>query len=722
MTFFWDYRTGGLLHHAAFEAGAAEEVGDGHAFLAGELDFFEGEEGVGEGYVEVGFAVGLDGADGKAGIGAAGEGGAVDFQCALAALGIGEGGPCGGIGAEAADEVVGALGGVFVPADLAGFAEDFGGVAEGLVGEEPVLGNGPGSAGEDFFHGAEDEGGADFHHAVVDGSGVVLGVDGDAFLENDASGVDVVVEEEGGDAGFGVAVDYGPIDGGCATVLGQEGGMEVEGAHRGHGPDDFGQHAEGDDYLEVGPEGLELLEEGFVAQAFGLEYGDALAQGVLLYGAGLELVVMAADGLVGHGYDAHHLVALFDKTCERGYGEIGRAHINDSDVLFHEFGDILIIACKVMEKIKKSRNFAHSFSPVGGTIRYKYILGRRLTMEKILSEEALQLWQELTEKAERPVICVHINPDGDAIGSALAIRHFLARKGKEARIVVPNGFPDFLRWMPGVSDILVYAWREKTVNPIIEAADLFIIADLNTPGRLMGLEAAVMANPAPKIMIDHHTEPADFCQLVVSRPEMCATAEVWCHVLDQLGELDGISLEEATCLYTAMMCDTGAFTYASNRAVVYECISRLLARGIDKDKIYRNVFWTASPARMKLMGYMLYVKMEVLQQQHASLMTLTNEERRLFGIKNGDTEGFVNLPLQIMGMQLSVFLAEDTEHPGVVKVSLRSVDDFPCHEMAARFFNGGGHKNASGGRLQGTMDEAVQTVKKAIKAYEGMFK
>ncbi len=339
-----------------------------------------------------------------------------------------------------------------------------------------------------------------------------------------------------------------------------------------------------------------------------------------------------------------------------------------------------------------------------------------------MNDEALQQWQELTAKAQRPVICAHINPDGDAIGSALAIRHFLARQGKEAQIVVPNGFPDFLRWMPGAADILVYTPRRaEKLNPIIAEADLFLIADLNTPGRLMGLEAAVMANPAPKIMIDHHTEPADFCCLAVSRPEMCATAEVWCHLLDQLGQLDHISLEEATCLYTAMMCDTGAFTYASNRAVVYECISRLLARGIDKDRIYRNVFWTASPARMKLMGYMLYVKMEVLQKQHASLMTLTNEERRLFGIKNGDTEGFVNLPLQIMGMQLSVFLAEDTEHPGVVKVSLRSVDDFPCHEMAARFFNGGGHKNASGGRLECTMDEAVQTVRKAIQAYAPLF-
>lgn len=343
-------------------------------------------------------------------------------------------------------------------------------------------------------------------------------------------------------------------------------------------------------------------------------------------------------------------------------------------------------------------------------------------MEKILSEETLIQMRSLIEQAQRIVICTHVNPDGDAIGSSLAMKKYLSREGKNAEVVVPSQFPDFLKWMPGAEDVKVYAKHEEALASIIKEADLFVVADFNAPSRLMGMEAAVMANPAPKIMIDHHTEPADFCRIVVSRPEMCATAEVWCHLLCQMGELDGISHDEAVCIYTAMMCDTGAFTYASSRPAVYECIGRLLACGIDKDRIYRNVFWTASPARMKLMGYMLHAKMELLPKLHSSLMTLSNEERRLFGIKNGDTEGFVNMPLQIMGMRLSVFLSEDTEHPEVIKVSLRSVDEFPCNEMAARFFNGGGHKNASGGRLQCKMDEAVKIVKNAIRSYESLLK
>ncbi len=335
-------------------------------------------------------------------------------------------------------------------------------------------------------------------------------------------------------------------------------------------------------------------------------------------------------------------------------------------------------------------------------------------MENIITNETLSEFLSLIDGAQRIVICAHIGPDGDAVGSSLAIKHWLAARGKEATIIFPNSFPDFLSWLPGADEIKIFYKHEVTYNAIIHRADLFIIADLNQSARLMGMEQAVLRNPAPKIMIDHHLSPSDFCNVVISRPEMCATGEVLCHLLHQMGQLEHISEQTAICLYTAMMCDTGAFTYASSRPQVYECISHLLAHGIDKDRIYRQVFWTSSPARMRLQGYMLYVKLDLMPEMHAAIMTLTNEERRQFGIKNGDTEGFVNIPLQIAGMQLSVFLSQDTEAPEVVKVSLRSVDNFPCDVMAARYFNGGGHSNASGGRITCTMEQAVERVKAAI--------
>ena len=343
-------------------------------------------------------------------------------------------------------------------------------------------------------------------------------------------------------------------------------------------------------------------------------------------------------------------------------------------------------------------------------------------MENILCEKELKEFRKLLDDCTKVVISAHVGPDGDAIGSALGLANYLRRKGKQVTVAMPNIFPDFLKWMPGADSILIYTRQQEQAKTAIEQADLIIICDLNQPSRLNGLEEHVMASQAPRILIDHHLDPAYFCQLTVSRPEMCATGEVICHLLHQLGELNSISQDEAVCLYAAMMCDTGAFSFNSNRPVIFECISHLLARGIDKDQIYRNVFYTASEGRLRLQGYLLYVNMKVLHNYHTTIITLTNEERRRFNVKNGDTEGLVNIPLQILGMRLSIFINEDTEHPGTMKLSLRSVDDFPCDQMASRFFNGGGHKNASGGKLVCTIEEACETVKKAVETFSEMLK
>lgn len=343
-------------------------------------------------------------------------------------------------------------------------------------------------------------------------------------------------------------------------------------------------------------------------------------------------------------------------------------------------------------------------------------------MKKLLSDKELQDLRSRIMEAERIVICAHVGPDGDAVGSSLALRHWLARWGKQADILVPNRFPDFLRWMPGVQEIRTYTKHASAAQNLLRQASLIFILDLNTSSRLQEMEPLVLANPCHKVMIDHHLGPQNFCQTIISEPQMCATSEVLCHLMEQMGELEQASHEEAVCLYTGMMCDTGAFTYASSRPEVYECVYRLLQHGIDKDRIYRNVFWTCSLARLRMQGYLLHEKMQVVEGLHATLMTLTNEERARFGAKYGDTEGFVNIPLTMSGMKLSVFLSEDTEQAGLIKVSLRSVDNFPCDEMSARFFDGGGHRNASGGRLYCTMDEAVTRAHEAIQAYADLLK
>ena len=165
-----------------------------------------------------------------------------------------------------------------------------------------------------------------------------------------------------------------------------------------------------------------------------------------------------------------------------------------------------------------------------------------------------------------------------------------------------------------------------------------------------------------------------------------------------------------------MMTDTGGFTYNSNSPEIYQLISLLLAKGIDKDKIYRNVFNTYSESRLRLTGYILYKKLDFYQDRRASIFTLTRSEMTRFNFIRGDAEGLVNMPLQVKGMRLSISLREDTERD-VVRVSLRSVDDFPCNKMAEEFFNGGGHLNASGGELPFPLSEAVKTAERAIEAY-----
>ncbi len=333
-----------------------------------------------------------------------------------------------------------------------------------------------------------------------------------------------------------------------------------------------------------------------------------------------------------------------------------------------------------------------------------------------MSEVELRHLRELVDKARNAVVTCHVSPDGDALGAVLAFSHFLWRKGKNALPVTPNIFPDFLRWMPGVERIRVYEKHESETAPLVAKADLIVCLDFNTPDRLLRLQKSVTDSPAPKIMIDHHLDPVNFCDLTVSRPDMSSTCEMLYRILVQLDGLEAMTHEEAVCLYTGMMTDTGCFSYNSSRSEIYYAIGNLLAKGIDKDKIYRNVFSNYSAERFRLMGYMLYVKLELFPECHASLMTLTREEQKLFSHKKGDTEGFVNIPLQICKSRLSVFLREDTERNSV-RVSLRSVDDFPCNRMATEFFNGGGHLNAAGGELFCTMDEAVQIVRKAMKKY-----
>ena len=337
-------------------------------------------------------------------------------------------------------------------------------------------------------------------------------------------------------------------------------------------------------------------------------------------------------------------------------------------------------------------------------------------LEKMISQQNVDALRKVVANGRRFVVLAHKNPDGDAVGSSLAMYNYLRSIGKEAVVVLPNPFPVFLSWMPGADGVLFYDNCKERCDDAIEAADVILCLDFNVLSRTGDVCPALQASPATRVLIDHHPQPSDEFDVLVSHPEACSTCELVFRVITSLGGIEALDFEMAQCVYTGMMTDTGAFAYASARKDVYLIIAELLDKGVDKDLIYRKVFYNASVTRMRLWGYAMYDKLKVYNKFNAALITLSHSELMRFYASKGDTEGLVNQPLQIKGVRFSCFLRE--EQPGKVNVSLRSVDDFPCNSVAAEFFNGGGHKNASGGEVLGTMEMAVERFRQVLNKYK----
>ncbi len=335
----------------------------------------------------------------------------------------------------------------------------------------------------------------------------------------------------------------------------------------------------------------------------------------------------------------------------------------------------------------------------------------------LLNNKELFSLLQLIKEARRIVVCAHRSPDGDALGSAIGWTSYLRGLRKTTHIVMPNAFPDFLRSTPGAGMVVFFDKQNDIALRFINEADLIFCLDFNALTRLEAMGDDIARAKAKKIIIDHHLDPDNsFTALTISHPECSSTSEIVFRLIEQLGGFDEMSKDAAAAIYTGMMTDTGGFTYNSNNPEIYTIISLLLTKGIDKDRIYRNVFNNYTESRIRLMGYVLFEKLRFLAQGRASLFTLTRNDLERFHYIRGDAEGFVNLPLQVRGTKLSISLREDTE-TDVIRVSLRSVGNFPCNKMAAEFFNGGGHANASGGHLPWPMEEAIATVEKAVEAY-----
>lgn len=328
--------------------------------------------------------------------------------------------------------------------------------------------------------------------------------------------------------------------------------------------------------------------------------------------------------------------------------------------------------------------------------------------------------KELLQNAQHIVIFTHMAPDGDAMGSALAIYHWL---GGKPEVIVPNAFPAFFNWMPGADKIHVYEKEHTACDAIIAAADLFICTDFNDPKRIGPMGEKMLANPCPKILIDHHLNPTDFADEVHSHPEASSSCEIVYQIIRSNPSIAStpMNLDIATCIYTGLMTDTGNFSFNSTRAELYDIIAELLRAGVQKDAIYNAVFNQYSEDRVRLTGYALYRKMRIYPEHHLALITLSADELERYHYQVGDTEGLVNMPLQISDVYYSVFMREERAKPGTpksrIRISFRSQGDRPINIWASEVFHGGGHANASGGEIFGTIGQAVALFERTYKKY-----
>ena len=341
----------------------------------------------------------------------------------------------------------------------------------------------------------------------------------------------------------------------------------------------------------------------------------------------------------------------------------------------------------------------------------------------LLSAEQVETLERLIASAEHILITTHSRPDGDALGSALAWAVYLREHyGKEPAVVVPNGYPDFLRWLPTSERIFSYDKHPEEVEQLFDKAQLVFCIDYNGLNRVDAMEEALTNCAAPRVMFDHHLDPNLPAEVSVSHADLSSASEVVFRVVWQMGGFEELSAKFATSIYCGMMTDTGGFTFNSTRPEIFFIICQLLTKHIDKDKIYRNVYNNYSQWAIRLRGYLMSQKLNVFDDLHASYFTLTRQNIRDFHYVRGDSEGLVNEPLRIKGMKVSISLREDDRVDNKIWVSLRSVDNFSVEEMAKQFFNGGGHFNASGGQLDCTMEEAERITREAIHHYADQLK
>lgn len=321
--------------------------------------------------------------------------------------------------------------------------------------------------------------------------------------------------------------------------------------------------------------------------------------------------------------------------------------------------------------------------------------------------------KEIINNQPKVFIVTHKNPDGDAMGSSLGLYNYLLKKGASVTVIAPTDYPVFLEWITGNDKVKVWGKDNLEIIAAAEEADLLFCLDFNALHRIDEVGDLVSKAKGKKVMIDHHQQPDDFADYMISDTNACSTAEMVYEFINQLGDADLVDREIGEALYCGIMTDTGSFRFPSTTSKTHRIAADLLDRGVDNSMVHRRIYDSNTPARLKLMGHCL-LNIEILEEQNAAYIQISKKDHARLKIKKGDTEGIVNYGLSMSNINCSAFFREDKD---IVKISFRSKDDFDVNEFARKYFNGGGHINAAGGMSHDSLEDTIVMFKKSLTEF-----
>jgi phosphoesterase RecJ-like protein len=323
--------------------------------------------------------------------------------------------------------------------------------------------------------------------------------------------------------------------------------------------------------------------------------------------------------------------------------------------------------------------------------------------------------KQLIESSKNIVITTHHRPDGDAMGSSLGLYNYLKLKGCNVNVITPSDYPDFLTWLPSNDVVINFEAAGHTAKELVNNADLIFCLDFNWLSRVEGMEGLLRSAAAKKVLIDHHLDPENVYDFVFSFTEACSTSELIYRFIDALGDVKMINKDIAECLYCGIMTDTNSFRYSSMKADVHRIIAELMEAGAENYRIHERVYDTSTENRLRLLGFSLKEKLTVLPEFNTAYLALSQAELEMFNHKSGDTEGLVNYALSINGIKFAAFFSEKD---GMIKISFRSKGNFSVKEFSGKYFSGGGHKNASGGRSDLSLSDTLKKFLDLLPVYK----